>query len=98
MSYRYPNPQQPDGVAGCPSCHRIVSHNLAHIVGDIHLTIADVLHSPILANVNVQPIRLVVHGAHAVGLEDTVFLGEVLLCKSLGACVSLSSCLVFLHS
>ena len=62
------------------------------------LTVAHILHSPILANVNVQPIRLVVHGAHAVGLEDTVFFGEVLLCKSLGACVSLSSCLVFLHS
>jgi hypothetical protein len=27
---------------------------------------------------NVQPLRLVIHRAHAVGLHDAVFLGEIL--------------------
>lgn len=28
---------------------------------------------------NVEALGLVIHGAHAVGLEDAVFLGEVVL-------------------
>lgn len=32
---------------------------------------------------DVQPLRLVVHGAHAIGLEHAVLLGEIVLCKRL---------------
>lgn len=52
------------------------------------LTVAHILHRPVLTNVDVQPVRLVVHGHHAVGLEHAVLLGEVLLCEGLFACVS----------
>jgi hypothetical protein len=41
------------------------------------LTLASLLHRTILANMDVQPLGLVVHRLHAVGLEDAVFLGEV---------------------
>ena len=44
-----------------------------------YLTIAHILHGPILANVDIQSLRLVVHSAHAVGLEHAVLLGEILL-------------------
>lgn len=53
------------------------------------LTVANILHSSVLADVNVQPIRLVVHGAHAVGLEHAVLFGEVLLCEGLSSLVSI---------
>lgn len=42
-------------------------------------TIAHILHGPILPNMNVQPLRPVIHSAHAVGLEHAVLLGEILL-------------------
>jgi len=47
------------------------------------LTIDNLLHRPILIDVDVHTIRLVVHGAHAVRLEDAVLLGEIGLCKRL---------------
>ena len=46
-------------------------------------TVADLLHGTVLANMNVQPVRLVVHGHHGIGLDDAVLLGEVLLCECL---------------
>lgn len=46
------------------------------------LTMRDLLDSAILINMNVQAVRLVIHGAHAVGLEDAVLLGQILLCES----------------
>jgi hypothetical protein len=33
---------------------------------------------------NIEALGLVVHRAHAVGLEDAMFLGEVGLCERLG--------------
>jgi hypothetical protein len=53
--------------------HLPVNH--AHPV--VHLTLASLLHRTILANMDVQPLGLVVHRLHAVGLEDAVFFGEV---------------------
>ena len=44
-----------------------------------HLTVAHILHRAILGNMDIQPIRLVVHGHHAIGLDHAVLLGEVLL-------------------
>jgi hypothetical protein len=41
------------------------------------LTLASLLHRTILANMDVQPVGLVIHRLHAVGPEDAVFLGEV---------------------
>jgi hypothetical protein len=49
----------------------------------IHLTLASALHRTILANMDVQPVGLVVHRLHASGLEDAVLLGEVGLCEGL---------------
>lgn len=44
---------------------------------------ANFLDRTIVVDMNIQPLRLVVHRAHAVGLEDAVFLREVALRKSL---------------
>jgi len=49
----------------------------------IRLAISHVLHCAILANMHIQALRLVVHGAHAVRLEDAVLLREVFLRKGL---------------
>lgn len=54
------------------------------------LSISHILHRAVLIDVDVQPVGLVVHGAHAVGAENAVFLGEVLLCESLQAPVLIS--------
>jgi hypothetical protein len=43
----------------------------------INLTVCNLLDQTILVDMDVQPLGLVVHGAHRVGLEDAVFLGEV---------------------
>lgn len=59
-----------------------------------YLTIAHILHGPILANVDIQSLRLVVHSAHAVGLEHAVLLGEILLGKRLPL-ISMVSCRMF---
>jgi hypothetical protein len=47
------------------------------------LTVANLLHRAVLANMDVQPIGLVVHGHHGIGLDDAVLLGEILLCECL---------------
>jgi hypothetical protein len=39
------------------------------------LTMRNLLHRAIIVNMNVQPLWLVVHGAHTIGLENAVFLG-----------------------
>jgi hypothetical protein len=49
----------------------------------VHLTLASLLNRTILANMDVQPLRLVVHRLHAIGLEDAVFFGEVCLGEGL---------------
>ena len=54
-------------------------------------TIAHILHGPILANVDIQPLRPVIHGAHAVGLEHAVLLGEILLGERLPLVSTVSS-------
>jgi hypothetical protein len=50
------------------------------------LTVCNLLNRTILIDMDVQPLRLVIHGAHRVGLENTVFLGEVGLRKGLRYC------------
>ena len=52
-------------------------------MAQMSLTVANLLHRTVLANMNVQPIRLVVHGHHGIGLDDAVLLGKVLLCECL---------------
>ena len=47
------------------------------------LTVANILDGALVVDVNVETIGLVVHGAHGVGLEDTVLLGEVLFGEGL---------------
>lgn len=48
-----------------------------------HLTIPNLLHRPILANMNIQPLRLMIHSHHSIGLDNAVFLGEILLREGL---------------
>lgn len=60
-----------------------------------HLAVAHVLNSPILTDVNVQPVGLEVHGAHAVGFEHAVLFREVLLCEGLAILVSSLALLIF---
>jgi hypothetical protein len=43
----------------------------------------NILNHAIFVDVNVQPLRLVVSGAHRTGLDDAVLLGKVGLCKRL---------------
>jgi hypothetical protein len=50
----------------------------------VRLTLANLLDRTLLIDMNVEALGLVVHRAHTVGLEDTVFLGEVGLCERLG--------------
>jgi len=38
----------------------------------------DILDRPVLVDVDIQPIRIMVHAHHATGLDDTVVRGEVL--------------------
>jgi hypothetical protein len=57
---------------------------------NIHSTVSHVLNGSVLADVNVQPLRLVVHCAHAVGLQDAVLLGEVCFCEGLESVSALS--------
>ncbi len=45
----------------------------------IGLTMSDFPHSPVLARVNVQTIRAVVHGAHVALTEHAMVLWQVLL-------------------
>lgn len=47
------------------------------------LSVAHLLHCAVITDVNVQPVRLVVHGHHATGLDDAMLLGKVLLCECL---------------
>ena len=47
------------------------------------LTITHILDSTLLIDVDVEAVGLVVHGAHGVGLEDAVFLGEILFSEGL---------------
>jgi hypothetical protein len=49
----------------------------------VHLTLANLLHGTLLIDMDVEALGPVVHRAHAVGLEDAVFLGEVGLCERL---------------
>lgn len=49
----------------------------------VRLALANLLNRTIIIDMNVQPIRLVVHRAHAIGLEDAVLLGEIVLRESL---------------
>jgi hypothetical protein len=48
------------------------------------------LHGSILADVDVQPLRPVVHSAHATGLKHAVLLGEILLGKRLSLISTMS--------
>jgi hypothetical protein len=52
------------------------------------LTMANLVHRTIIINVNVQPLGVVVHSLHAVGLKNAVLLGEIGLCESLPCTVS----------
>jgi len=47
------------------------------------LALANLLHRTIIIDMNIQALGLVVHRAHAIGLEDAVLLGEVVLRESL---------------
>jgi hypothetical protein len=47
------------------------------------LTMANLVHRTIIIDMNVQPLRVVVHSLHAIGLEHAVLLGEIGLCKRL---------------
>ena len=47
------------------------------------LTVPHIQHRAIITHVNVQTIRLEVHGGHAVGLQHAMLLGEILLRESL---------------
>lgn len=40
-------------------------------------TMRDLLHRAVFIDMHVKPLGLVVHGAHGIGLEDAVFLGEI---------------------
>jgi hypothetical protein len=51
-------------------------------------SLANLLNHTLIINMNIQPIRLVVHRAHAVRLEDAVLLGEVVLRERLVRVVS----------
>jgi hypothetical protein len=48
---------------------------LATVRYDNRLTLGDLVDGTIVIEVNVQPLRLEVHGLHIVGLEDAVLLG-----------------------
>jgi len=50
--------------------------------------VRNLLDSAVLIHMNVQALRLVIHRAHAVGLQNTVFLGEVGLREGLFQTVS----------
>jgi hypothetical protein len=47
------------------------------LVSDNRLTVGDLLDGAIIVDVDVQSLGLVVHRAHAVGLDDAVLLREV---------------------
>jgi hypothetical protein len=49
----------------------------------MHLALANLLDRTVIVDVNVQPFRLEVHRLHAIGLEDAVLLGEIVLRKGL---------------
>jgi hypothetical protein len=55
----------------------------AFAANSLHSTMVYFLHGSILANVDVQPLRPVVHSAHATRLKHAVLLGEILLGKRL---------------
>lgn len=91
QSMEYHMESFPAGRQGCSTVPLFISH---HYVCMSHhdpaptsevntLTELHILYGSILANVNVQPIRLEVHGLHAAGFEDAVLLGEVLLREGL---------------
>jgi hypothetical protein len=68
--------------------HYCISHSYSDLLGlslqtCTRLTVSYVLDGSILADVDVQPLGLVVHCAHAVGLQDAVLLGKVRLCEGL---------------
>lgn len=48
-------------------------------------SVAHVLDGALLVDVDVEAVGLEVHGAHAVGLDDAVLGGEVLLGEGLGS-------------
>jgi hypothetical protein len=54
----------------------------------INLTVCDLFNHTLLVDMDVQPLGLVVHGAHRVGLENAVFLGEVGLRECLATVLS----------
>lgn len=47
---------------------------------------------------NVQPIRLEVHGLHAIRLEDAVLLGEIGLCERLSHAEFVSQMYIHVHA
>ena len=84
----------PEGRQGCSTVPLFISHHYVRMshhdsapTSEVNtLTKLHILYGSILANVNVQPIRLEVHGLHAAGFEDAVLLGEVLLREGLSRC------------
>lgn len=48
------------------------------------LTISYVRDCALVVDMDVQTLGLVIHGAHAVGLDDAVFLGEICFGEGLG--------------
>jgi hypothetical protein len=55
------------------------------------LTVCNLLNRAILIDMDIQPLGLVVHGSHGVGLENAVFLGEIGLREGLQD--TLSACI-----
>jgi hypothetical protein len=67
--------------------HQVLIHNILSTTYRLNiylrLSLANLLDRTIIIDVNVQPLRLVVHRLHAIGLENAVLLGEIVLCEGL---------------
>lgn len=57
-------------------------HVLIHHISS-PLAMRNLLHNTILTNMNIQPVRFMIHSLHAIRLQNTVFLGEIGLCECL---------------
>jgi len=49
----------------------------------VFLAVSDFAHGPVIADVNVQPLRLVIHAHHIAFLDDAVFARKVLFREGL---------------
>lgn len=56
------------------------------------LTVCNLLDRTVLINVDIQSFRLVIHRAHAVGLQDAMLLGKINLGERLVLGISFTFC------